>query len=199
VIIVFNSLLPRRQEKALALFDIGSQLIIGNDRPLHLIDVDYFFKFVGLKEIKELNSGHLLLQSKIGPVIVGSDDISQLCNRKEYYSIIYSIKLFNKTEDIKTLTLEKLQAQIKQQLWNMCWTFKEFNQIVLNRSKTKTKLRIVYDALAHLRGFKRLSEVLYRDPVMLSDLRITAYDRSKTNKEIFLNLKWIHDIDISFV
>uniref|UniRef100_A8PBY3 SD27140p, putative n=1 Tax=Brugia malayi TaxID=6279 RepID=A8PBY3_BRUMA len=41
---------------------------------------------------------------------------------------------------------------------------------VLTPSKLTTKLRIVYDASAHHKGFKSLNEVLYRDPVMLPDL-----------------------------
>uniref|UniRef100_A8PHY5 Uncharacterized protein n=1 Tax=Brugia malayi TaxID=6279 RepID=A8PHY5_BRUMA len=41
---------------------------------------------------------------------------------------------------------------------------------VLTPSKSTTKLRIVYDASAHHKGFKSLNEVLYRGPVMLPDL-----------------------------
>ncbi|MCP9257717.1 Pao retrotransposon peptidase family protein [Dirofilaria immitis] len=41
---------------------------------------------------------------------------------------------------------------------------------VLTPGKTTTKLRIVYDASAHHKGFKSLNDVLYRGPVMLPDL-----------------------------
>ncbi|VDM92975.1 unnamed protein product [Onchocerca ochengi] len=41
---------------------------------------------------------------------------------------------------------------------------------VLTLDKATTKLRIVYDASAHLKRFKSLNEVLYRGPVMLLDL-----------------------------
>ncbi|VDM98123.1 unnamed protein product, partial [Onchocerca ochengi] len=41
---------------------------------------------------------------------------------------------------------------------------------VLTPNKATTKLRIVYDASAHLKGFKGLNEVLYREPVLLPDL-----------------------------
>uniref|UniRef100_A0A1I7V6A5 Integrase catalytic domain-containing protein n=1 Tax=Loa loa TaxID=7209 RepID=A0A1I7V6A5_LOALO len=39
-----------------------------------------------------------------------------------------------------------------------------------NPGKTITKLRIVYDASAHIKGMKSLNEVLYRGPINLPDL-----------------------------
>uniref|UniRef100_A0A1I7VNN6 Reverse transcriptase domain-containing protein n=1 Tax=Loa loa TaxID=7209 RepID=A0A1I7VNN6_LOALO len=41
---------------------------------------------------------------------------------------------------------------------------------VWNPNKNTTKLRIVYDASAHQKGYKSLNEVLHRGPVMLPDL-----------------------------
>ncbi|MCP9259739.1 putative Reverse transcriptase [Dirofilaria immitis] len=41
---------------------------------------------------------------------------------------------------------------------------------VWNPNKNTTKLRIVYDASAHQKGYKSLNDVLHRGPVMLSDL-----------------------------
>uniref|UniRef100_A0AAF5PJS3 Uncharacterized protein n=1 Tax=Wuchereria bancrofti TaxID=6293 RepID=A0AAF5PJS3_WUCBA len=41
---------------------------------------------------------------------------------------------------------------------------------VFTPSKNTTKLRIVYDASAHHKGFRSLNDVLYRGPVMLPEL-----------------------------
>ncbi|VDN03988.1 unnamed protein product, partial [Onchocerca ochengi] len=41
---------------------------------------------------------------------------------------------------------------------------------VLTPGKTTTKLRIVYDASAHIKGEKSLNNVLYRGPITLPDL-----------------------------
>ncbi|VDN01080.1 unnamed protein product, partial [Onchocerca ochengi] len=44
------------------------------------------------------------------------------------------------------------------------------NHEVLTPSKATTKLKIVYDASAHLNRFKSLNESLNRGPIMLPDL-----------------------------
>ncbi|MCP9265020.1 Pao retrotransposon peptidase family protein [Dirofilaria immitis] len=44
------------------------------------------------------------------------------------------------------------------------------HQEVVTPNKSTTKLRIVYDASAHLKGMKSLNDVLYRGPITLSDL-----------------------------
>ncbi|VDM93230.1 unnamed protein product [Onchocerca ochengi] len=289
-IIVFNPSLPQRQEKALALFDLGSQLSFISKQLSHrlklieteeqnlklapfglkkprscrttltqlsvqttgqeiitlyanvieyltnklrvvetpienqfknltnywkqpdiLIGADYFFKFVDLKGIKELNSGHLLLQSKIGPMIVGrdsptsDDDDEALKHFKETiykqhgrYHVCWPWKdskhklsnnyglcvgrlknLITRLQQKSILHLyhETIQDQLRSGIIEEVQPKDEIGVIhylphheVLTPNKATTKLRIVYDASAHLKEFRSLNEVLYRGPVLLLDL-----------------------------
>ncbi|KAL3998738.1 Pao retrotransposon peptidase family protein [Acanthocheilonema viteae] len=329
-IMVFNPLLPQRHEKALALFDLGSQLsfiskelshrlelteteernlklapfglkkprscrttltqlsiettgkeiitLYGNvieyltnklrvvettiegqfrnlknywKRPDILIGADYFFEFVDLKGIKKLVSGHLILQSKIGPMIVGKGDMNKICKSDSCNSNTVNVVNVNFNSELeKFWKLEMIGIQepptaddddealkhFKETIYkqhgryHICWPWKDSkhklsnnyglcvgrlknlitrlqhksilrlydetiqdqlrsgiieevhpkdeigvihylpHHEVLTPNKATTKLRIVYDASAHLKGFKSLNEVLYRGPVMLPEL-----------------------------
>uniref|UniRef100_A0A1I7V6U0 DUF1758 domain-containing protein n=1 Tax=Loa loa TaxID=7209 RepID=A0A1I7V6U0_LOALO len=48
-------------------------------KPGVLIGADHFLKFIKLQNVQELSSGHMLVQSKVGPMIAGSGDVSKLC------------------------------------------------------------------------------------------------------------------------
>ncbi|EJD73676.1 hypothetical protein LOAG_18912 [Loa loa] len=43
-------------------------------KPGVLIGADHFLKFIKLQNVQELSSGHMLVQSKVGPMIAGSGD-----------------------------------------------------------------------------------------------------------------------------
>uniref|UniRef100_A0AAF5PKS5 DUF1758 domain-containing protein n=1 Tax=Wuchereria bancrofti TaxID=6293 RepID=A0AAF5PKS5_WUCBA len=233
-------------------------------KPDVLIGADYFFKFISLREIKELKSGHMLVQSKVGPMIVGSGDIKKLCKNELYpKEVVYSTNTNINSELENFWKLETIGIQespqdddddqalkhfkrtiIKQgKRYQVCWPWKDskqklsnnyglclgrlknlinrlqhnsnlhsYHQIlmdqlhsgiieevppkdevgvihylphheVLTPSKSTTKLRIVYDASAHHKGFKSLNEVLYRGPVIYYPCDTETMDRKKFNKE----------------
>ncbi|VDK88083.1 unnamed protein product [Onchocerca ochengi] len=156
-------------------------------------------------------------------------------------------------KSILHLHQETIQDQLRSGIIEQAYPKDEIGVIhylthheVLIPNKATTKLRILYDASAHLKRFKRLNEALYRGPIMLPDLvgvllrfrmmkiaiiadiekaflplglqykernctrilwqndidkenslkELPEYDRSTINKESFLSLKWIHDIDV---
>uniref|UniRef100_A0A1I7V7G7 DUF1758 domain-containing protein n=1 Tax=Loa loa TaxID=7209 RepID=A0A1I7V7G7_LOALO len=53
-------------------------------KPDILIGADHFFKFIKLQNVPELSSGHMLVQSKVGPMIAGSGDTTR---KKRYINI----------------------------------------------------------------------------------------------------------------
>uniref|UniRef100_A0A1I7VZB4 DUF1758 domain-containing protein n=3 Tax=Loa loa TaxID=7209 RepID=A0A1I7VZB4_LOALO len=166
-------------------------------QPDILIGADYFFKFVEFNNIQELNSGFLLLQTKVGPMIAGSGDINKLC-RANTKQLSRSVCVANgKLSNNCGLCLNRLKNLIKRlQDYSILNRYdnviKEQEQLgiieqvdpddkvgiihylphhgVLTPNKSTTKLRVVYDASAHIRNFKSLNEALYTGSILLPDI-----------------------------
>ncbi|MCP9263633.1 Integrase core domain containing protein [Dirofilaria immitis] len=142
-----------------------------------LVGANHFFKFIKIQQEQELHTGHMLVQTRVGPIIAGTGDKTLSKNTYKKEGALSCL-----------LALERFYPKAQRQLWLVHGSLEEPNHKITtqlaplsghtlpphhevwNPNKNTTKLRIVYDASAHQKGYKSLNDVLYRGPVMLPDL-----------------------------
>ncbi|VDM94301.1 unnamed protein product, partial [Onchocerca ochengi] len=171
-------------------------------QPDLLIGVDYFFHFIDLTGIKKLDSGHMPLQSKIGPIVAGSGGIHESPNAEDDDE---ALKLFK-----RTITKQNERYQVR-----LPWKHSEHklsNDYGLCIGRLKGK-NLYVDSVTL--SAERMDETFHKYQEMKSifketsmdtreflsnnedfNKRIPVYDQSKPNKEKFLGLKWIHSRDV---
>ncbi|VDO47821.1 unnamed protein product [Onchocerca flexuosa] len=76
-------------------------LISYRKQPDIMIGANYFFKFIDLQDKRELHFGYTLVQSKVGPMIVGSDYVDKLRNSKSHPSSIICSVCTNPNLDLE--------------------------------------------------------------------------------------------------
>ncbi|EJD76719.1 pao retrotransposon peptidase [Loa loa] len=186
-------------------------------RPDIIIGADYFFEFMQPYKFHRMSSGFYLLhtngsknnqddekaleQFKNG--ITKKNSRYQVCwpwkdskvNLQHNYGLRYGrlkmlIKRLQANQPCsKSNIIEKVTTNMDQEGIIHYLPHRE----VLTPRKATTKLRIVYDASAHIKGEKNLNNVLYRGPTTLPDLAATLNYHletygSKTALEIKKNL-----------
>uniref|UniRef100_A8PH52 DUF1758 domain-containing protein n=1 Tax=Brugia malayi TaxID=6279 RepID=A8PH52_BRUMA len=103
-------------------------------KPDVLIGADYFFKFISLREIRKLKSGHMLVQSKVGPMIAGSGDIKKLCKNELYpKEVVYSTNVNISTELEKFWKLETIGIQESPQDDDDDQALKHFKRTIIKQ------------------------------------------------------------------
>ncbi|VIP00155.1 Uncharacterized protein BM_BM17149 [Brugia malayi] len=152
-------------------------------KPDVLIGADYFFKFINLREIRELKSGHMLVQSKVGPMIAGSGDIKKLCKNELYpKEVVYSTNVNISTELEKFWKLETIGIQESPQddddgssfkafqtdhhpsrVWkiSVCWPWKDSTKISNNYGLCLGRLKNLINRLQHNSNLHSYHQILY--------------------------------------
>uniref|UniRef100_A0A1I7VYT7 DUF1758 domain-containing protein n=1 Tax=Loa loa TaxID=7209 RepID=A0A1I7VYT7_LOALO len=181
-------------------------------KPDILIGADHFFKFIKLQNVQELSSGHMLVQSKVGPMIAGNGDVSKLCQNNipsqnlvctvraninselENFWRLESIGIQespNDNDDEETLkhfqrTLTKMDGR-----YHVCWPWRDSKQTADDTKEAIYKYHRTKEIFR--KASMNVREFLSNDKEF--NKQIPEDDLNKTNKETFFDLDWSHDMD----
>ncbi|VDM94505.1 unnamed protein product [Onchocerca ochengi] len=168
-------------------------------QPEILIGVEHFSKFIKLDKAQELESGFLLLQTKLGPMLAENGYMNNIRNRNaisvekivicaasatshdcfgSWSLLVLRSGRTKNNEEIPQRYDETIRNQLRTEVIEEVSL--EMNQKgiihylphheIISSNKPATKFRILHDPSAHLKGAKSLNEVSYRRSVMPPDL-----------------------------